>query len=277
MSLSDSQQQSLDQLLAITSSASDDDLARDVRILRETGWNVQVSPTILCSVSTSSSSDPLWPSPDQLLMFYIVNSQAAVEVIFSSAPTASSSSSAAARPPQHTSSRSGAPYSAFTVDDSHQGQPALPPNGPPPPSPGGLGARRTAGFRVPRGVRGISRVGLGVGWALYSIILWPVGVLWGLLGGGWGWISESWLLLACAWNVVGRAEAASEMSSSSPNGSPPCSPGASPIDPQSHPSRDHAHDPPTHIIIITLARTCDPDVCALARGAHQRPLAIDAR
>jgi len=42
-SLSSSQQDMLDQLLAITSSTSEEDTARDLRILRETGWNVQVN------------------------------------------------------------------------------------------------------------------------------------------------------------------------------------------------------------------------------------------
>ncbi|KAL7413742.1 hypothetical protein BDY24DRAFT_370064 [Mrakia frigida] len=159
-SLSSSQQDSFDQLLSITSSTSEQERERDLRILRETGWNVQ----------------------------------AAVEVIFSSpAPAASSSSTQPAPISSSSSSRSsGLPYSSFSIDDSQQSSSGpllpLPPNLPPPSSPGGLGSRRTAGFRIPRGLRGITRVGMGLGWTLYSIILWPVGVLWGLLGGGWGWL-----------------------------------------------------------------------------------------
>ena len=47
-SLSSSQQDTLDQLLSITSSTYEEDTQRDLRILRETGWNVQVSFLSFC-------------------------------------------------------------------------------------------------------------------------------------------------------------------------------------------------------------------------------------
>jgi hypothetical protein len=32
---------------------------------------------------------------------------------------------------------------------------------------------------------------MGLGWTLYSIILWPVGLIWGIVLGGWGFVGKS--------------------------------------------------------------------------------------
>jgi hypothetical protein len=214
MSLSADQQGAYEQLLAITASASAAAQERDLAILSETNWDVQVRPLISW---TGSSGDDFfvfecgqanrrqelgtakrWPDdlathphpiqpaegarwspgspraslrPPFWLTISCFFSQAALEVIFSGQaeepttnPAASSSASGrpADGPASSSSSSSGLPYSRFSVDDSDQRRPVSE-RGATPASPGQPGGRRSAGLRIPRGLRG----------GAHAVSLWP--------------------------------------------------------------------------------------------------------
>lgn len=112
---------------------------------------------------------------------------------------------------------------------------------------------RTVGFRAPRGLRGITRLGMGLGWAVYSIVLWPVGIVWGVLVGGWRFLGKP---------SSGTPSHASHLAHRSLHSSVP-----SPLYSLPPPSRLFARTYP----VCSPQRPRLPPVPALLGTSHQRP------
>ncbi|CED83988.1 Predicted regulator of the ubiquitin pathway (contains UAS and UBX domains) [Phaffia rhodozyma] len=160
--MSSSNQDAYDQLHAITCSSSPADIDRDRRILRETNYNVQASFIInryecrALPVLTAFSISPC-------------------DVPSSSREAPSASSSLSARAGSYPPFRNDNPTDQLASSSSTRN------DGQPQPHSTEEGIRPLAGLRVPRGLRGITRVGVGLGWTVYSIVLWPVGIVWSVL------------------------------------------------------------------------------------------------
>ncbi|WRT69135.1 uncharacterized protein IL334_006119 [Kwoniella shivajii] len=166
MSLSASQQDALEQLLAVTASNTPGARERDERLLRENGWNVQVTVEQIFSLGSTASEVP---------------------------NDVSASNSSSAR--SSTSNPRSIP-ARFDVDDQNQDQDQdhelLLPRQP-------VGSRRLSGSqRSPRSSPGTSGVGLGLGSGsgLWGLITWPISMVLGLVGNMWYFIIRTFIPLS---------------------------------------------------------------------------------
>ncbi|GFZ47290.1 hypothetical protein JCM24511_05033 [Saitozyma sp. JCM 24511] len=166
MSLSPEQHATLEQLWAITASSTSASRERDERLLRENGWDVQVTVEQIFSLTDTDAPHGT-----------------------SVRPTGSSgSSSGPSRSP-------GAPGSRINthLNDTDHGEgdglladrPSGSGSGPMSPRPP-PGSRRLSGTTRRHGV-GTTGAGLGAGAAggLWGILTWPLSLLWGVVGGAW--------------------------------------------------------------------------------------------
>ncbi|WVW79434.1 hypothetical protein I302_101403 [Kwoniella bestiolae CBS 10118] len=153
MSLSPSQQEALQQLLAVTASNTPGQKERDERLLRENGWNVQATVEQIFSLGSSAADVP--------------ND--------TTSSTRSSLSGSGSRPIT----------SRLEVED-HPLLPRQP-----------VGTRRLSGSqRSPRSPRSGGPGTTGVGLGLWGLVIWPVSIVWGIVGGIWYFIIRTFVPLS---------------------------------------------------------------------------------
>ncbi|WWC98042.1 hypothetical protein V866_004931 [Kwoniella sp. B9012] len=152
MSLSTSQKDALQQLLAVTASSTPAQKERDERLLRENGWNVQATVEQIFSLGSSAADVPNDAT---------------------SSSTRSSLSGSGSRPIT----------SRLEVED-HPLLPRQP-----------VGTRRLSGSqRSPRSPGGPGTSGVGLG--LWGLVIWPVSIVWGIVGGIWYFIIRTFVPLS---------------------------------------------------------------------------------
>ncbi|WWC63961.1 uncharacterized protein I303_106567 [Kwoniella dejecticola CBS 10117] len=157
MSLSPSQQEALQQLLAVTASSTPAQKERDERLLRENGWNVQVTVEQIFSMGTAASDVP--------------------NDTTSASPSSSIRTSSSGTRPM---------MSRLEVDDHNPFLPRHP-----------AGTRRLSGpTRPPRSPVGPGGNTANVGLGLWGLIVWPISIVWGIVGGIWYFIIRTFVPLS---------------------------------------------------------------------------------